>query len=146
MESIDALEIGTLIDISYRKASNSVNTPYRIADLHITDEEYNERFDADEVEFKMLLEPVIQNASLVVFTGFERRYDNRAMFAVEKVYARRKWTNPCITEFEEKDYPSKFYDLGFEEKDRQVREISIVFDELIANIVGVEEKLVPIII
>lgn len=144
--SIENLEIGHLIDISYKRSSNSVNTPYRIADLYLGEERYNTSFDTVERDFKILLEPVIQNASLVIFTGYERNTGENPISIVEKVYYKRKWDTPKIQDFEDKDYKSEFYDVGFEERERQVTKISVLFDEVIAKVVGVEEKIVPVII
>lgn len=141
------LEAGCLVDLSYKKSSNSVNTPYRVVQICTGDGEYNDTFDAEEYDFKVLFEPVIQNASLVLVCGFEREYeDGNNMVVLEDVYYKTGWDDPRIDGLQDMEYPSEFFKVGFEEKDRRMTSISIVFDEVIAECVDLEDKLVPIVI
>lgn len=145
----DELNRGSLIDISFRKSSNSVNTPYRIVSVCSGEEKYNGTYNAYECEFKLLLEPVIQNASLVIISGFNREFveKDHTHTVFENVYYKHKWDSPMSDKITSSMYPSELFDLGFEEKkDKQLTKIFVLYDELISSCLGLEHKLVPAII
>lgn len=144
--NITELETGQLVDLDYRKSSNSVNTPYRVVDIYMEEEGYNKTFDAVETDFMVLFEPIIQNASLVLLRGYKRDHDTTTTYVLDNVYYKRKWDSPEIDGLENMDYHSEFVDVGFEEKDRRMTSVSILFDEVIAECVGLESDLVPIMI
>lgn len=144
--NVTELDIGNLVDLEYRKSSNSVNTPYRVADMVVSESNYNETFDAMEREFKILFEPVIQNASLVLLTGNARDHESGKMHVLENVYYKRRWDTPEAEGLSDMEYSSEFFDVGFEEKDRRMTSVSILFDEVIAECVGLESNLIPIMI
>jgi hypothetical protein len=135
-----------IVDLGYRKSSNSVNTPYRVADIQIDSGRENSKFDAIDYDFRIIFEPIIQNASLVLLSGFKRQYEESKMYALQDVYYKRKWDTPEVEGFDSMSYPSEYYDVGFEEKDRRMNSISILFDEVIAKHVGLEDELVPLVI
>lgn len=144
---ITDLEVGNLVDLSYKKSSNSVNTPYRVADISISEGIHMEKFDATKYNIKILFEPVIQNASLVIAWGFERaKSDSTNIVTINSVYHKRRWDDPEVQNFSEIEQPSELFDVGFEEKDRRITRVSILFDEVIAECVGIEGDLLPVLI
>lgn len=147
--SVTDLSTGNIVDLDYRKASNEVNTPYRIVQFHKGVQSRQKIYDATERDFVMVLEPVIQNASLVLVSGFIRRYDDGNVMSVcQNVFYKRRWDSPYVESLPDAFWkPSVFYDLGFEHKqDRSLQQFHLLFDELVAQTVECEENIFALIV
>lgn len=144
-------EQGNFIDISYTQSSKNTDTPYRVSQLSFGRwSEYRQQTSqAKRREFVAVLEPVAQQAGLLLLIGFEAEYmSGEQTIGIFDTYMKHPWSDPYLHNLEDMYwFQSKFEDAGFtKKKDRDVEQISVVFDEIVAEYTDLQTDLFATVI